>query len=623
MTASTMRRAATFALVVALLPHAAAAQAPASQVGAAPAPLIVNVAGRSTTSLDGRWQTIVDPFENGYYNYRQQPDPNGYFRNQKPANAGERVEYDFDRSPLLAVPGDWNSQREELRLYEGTVWYRTTFTRALPPGRRLFVHFGAANYQARVWVNGTEVGVHEGGFTPFDFEIGRLVRAGVNDVVVKVDNRRRPDAVPTVNSDWWNYGGLTREVTLVETPGTFVRDYVVQLDPRDPRRVRGWVQLDGPSSGTPVTVRVPGAGLSQTVTPDASGRAAVSLDARRLVRWEPGRPTLYDVEVATASETVRDRIGFRTIAARGTEILLNGRPVFLRGISVHEEAPYEARRAFSREDARALLGWVKDLGGNFVRLAHYPHNEAMLRAADEMGLLVWAEVPVYWTIQWENPATFASASGQLTEMITRDRNRASVVLWSVANETPRDTNRAGGPRLDFLRRLVERARSLDSTRLVTAALEHRYADSTTIVIDDPLGRYLDVLGNNEYIGWYDGPIEKADRVTWRSAYDKPLVMSEWGGDAKQGLHGAADAVWTEEYQARLYERQTAMLARIPFLAGTSPWILKDFRSPRRPLPGVQDYFNRKGLVSDRGERKQAFYVLQRFYRELEARPAPR
>jgi beta-glucuronidase len=196
-----------------------------------------------------------------------------------------------------------------------------------------------------------------------------------------------------------------------------------------------------------------------------------------------------------------------------------------------------------------------------------------------------------------------------------------VVLWSVANETPRDTNPAGGPRLDFLRRLVERARSLDSTRLVTAALEHRYADSTTIVVDDPLGRYLDVLGNNEYIGWYDGPIEKADRVTWRSAFGKPLVMSEWGGDAKQGLHGPADAVWTEEYQARLYEHQTAMLRRIPFLAGTSPWILKDFRSPRRPLPGVQDYFNRKGLVSDRGERKQAFYVLQRFYRELAARAA--
>jgi len=231
-------------------------------------------------------------------------------------------------------------------------------------------------------------------------------------------------------------------------------------------------------------------------------------------------------------------------------------------------------------------------------------------------VLVWAEIPVYWTIQWENPGTLASARRQLAEMIVRDRNRASVVLWSVANETPRDTG-ATGPRLAFLRALVDTARALDGTRLVTAALEHRYVAADTILIDDPLGARLDVLGNNEYVGWYDMPLEKADRLVWRSAYDKPLVMSEFGGDAKQGLHGSPGQIWTEEYQERLYERQIAMLRRIPFLAGTSPWILKDFRSPRRPLPGVQDYFNRKGLVSDRGERKKAFFTLQRFYRELE------
>ncbi|MFL5581343.1 MAG: glycoside hydrolase family 2 protein [Gemmatimonadaceae bacterium] len=596
----------------------AAAQAPAERE---PAPLITNVPGRATTSLDGRWQTIVDPFENGYYDYRYQPTPNGYFRVRRPQGPTDLVEYDFDRSPLLAVPGDWNSQRPELLFYEGTVWYRTTFARADPPlgaGRRLFVHFGGANYEARVWLNGTELGVHRGGFTPFDFEVTGLARSGPNDLVVKVDNRRLRDAVPTVNADWWNYGGLTRNVSLVETPSAFVRDYVLQLDPRAPGRARGWVQVDAPAGAPPppVTVRIPAAGLAQTVTPDASGRAELSLDAARLARWSPERPTLYDVEVATADETVRDRVGFRTVEVRGHEILLNGRPVFLRGISMHEEAPFEGRRAVGREDARTLLGWVKELGGNFVRLAHYPHNEWTTRTADELGVLVWAEIPVYWTIQWENPGTLASARRQLAEMIVRDRNRASVVLWSVANETPRDTG-ATGPRLAFLRALVDTARALDGTRLVTAALEHRYVAADTILIDDPLGASLDVLGNNEYVGWYDMPLEKADRLVWRSAYDKPLVMSEFGGDAKQGLHGSPGQIWTEEYQERLYERQIAMLRRIPFLAGTSPWILKDFRSPRRPLPGVQDYFNRKGLVSDRGERKRAFFTLQRFYRELE------
>ncbi len=607
-------------MLAALVPAPAAAQIPAgARAVDTTAPLITNVAGRQTTTLDGRWRTIVDPFENGYYNYRRLPDPNGYFRDRKSTGPADLVEYDFDRSPELAVPGDWNTQREDLRWYEGTVWYRTTFARTLAPGRRLFVHFGAANYEARAWLNGVALGAHEGGFTPFDFEVTRLLRPGPNSLVVKVDDRRRPDAVPTVNSDWWNYGGLTREVTLVETPATFVRDYALQLDPAHPDRARGWVQLDGPdAAATAVTVRVPGARLAQTVRPDAGGRAALSLDARGLARWSTVRPTLYDVEVATAAEAVRDRIGFRTVSVRGTQVLLNGRPIFLRGVAVHEEAPYEARRAFSRDDARVTLGWVRELGANFVRLAHYPHDEAMLRAADEMGVLVWAEVPVYWTIDWRNPATLASAGRQLDEMIARDRNRAAVAFWSVANETPRDPNPESGPRLTFLTALVARARAADSTRLVTAALEHRYADPRTIAIDDPLGRSLDVLGNNEYLGWYDGTPEKADSVTWTSAFGKPLVMSEFGGGALQGLHGPAAERWTEEYQARLYEHQAAMLARIPFLAGVTPWILKDFRSPRRPLPGVQDYFNRKGLVSERGERKAAFYVLRDFYRRLAA-----
>lgn len=610
--------------LLALLAVAGEARAQTPLPASTRAPLIVNVEGRAATSLNGRWRTIVDPYETGYYNYRRRPDANGWFRDRAPANPQELIEYDFDQSPLLNVPGDWNSQRPELLFYEGTVWYRIRFERALAPGRRLFVHFGAANYLARAYFDGTELGMHEGGFTPFNFEVTGLMKPGEHSLVVKVDNSRRPEAVPTVNSDWWNYGGLTRDVVLVETPSTFVRDYALQLDPADPRRARGWVQLDGPEAArTPVTVRIPSAGLTQTVTPGADGRAEVSLDARRLRRWSPSAPTLYDVEIVTAAETVRDRIGFRTLAVRGGEILLNGEPVFLRGISMHEEAPYEARRAFSRDDARTSLGWVRELGGNFVRLAHYPHNEAVLRVADEMGILVWAEIPVYWTIQWENPATLASARQQLGEMITRDRNRASVILWSVANETPRDANPAAGPRIDFLRSLVSHVRSMDDTRLVTAALEHRYVGRDTILIDDPLGEVLDVLGNNEYLGWYDGTPWKADSITWRSAYDKPLVMSEFGGDALQGLHGPASHRWTEEYQALIYQRQAAMLRRIPGLAGTSPWILKDFRSPRRPLPGIQDYFNRKGLISDRGERKQAFYELQRFYAEMRAaRPDP-
>jgi beta-glucuronidase len=177
-------------------------------------------------------------------------------------------------------------------------------------------------------------------------------------------------------------------------------------------------------------------------------------------------------------------------------------------------------RAYSTEDARTLLGWAKELSANFVRLAHYPHNEHMVRLADEMGLLVWAEIPVYWTISWENPATLANARQQLTEMITRDKNRASVILWSMSNETP-----LSKPRLNFLIDLTKTARALDPTRLLTAALERHYVDTKTQMIDDPFGQYLDVIGVNEYIGWYDGLPAKCDTMSWKTIYDKPLIMS--------------------------------------------------------------------------------------------------
>lgn len=578
-------------------------------------PLIINVDGRSITSLDGSWAAIVDPFDVGYRTYRNTPSDDSFFRHRRLQHAAERIEYSFEDAPRLEVPGDWNSQRPELFFYEGTVWYQRTFSYHLPANRRLWLYFGAANYEAIVALNGQVLGRHEGGFTPFNFEITRWVRDGENDLVVYVNNRRRAEGVPTDNMDWWNYGGLTRRVLLVETPQTFVRDYFVQLDPEDPSYLAGWVQLDGPLRTLAVTLRIPELDLTYRIQPDTNGRGTFRVRApATLERWHPEHPRRYRVELTTRYETLSDSIGFRTIEVRGTQLLLNGQPIFLRGISIHEEAPFEGRRAFSPEDARLLLSWARELGCNFVRLAHYPHNEAMMRTAEAMGLLVWAEIPVYWTIQWDNPHTLELARQQLRELITRDKNRAAVTFWSVANETPR-----GEARLQFLRTLIDEARRLDPTRLVTAALEHRYLNDTTIVLDDELGAYLDVLGNNEYIGWYDGPPEKAQRVVWQSVYDKPLIMSEWGGGAKAGYHGRAEQIWTEAYQARLYQEQIAMLRQIPFLAGMSPWILKDFRSPRRPLARIQDYWNRKGVISDRGQRKQAFYVLQQFYQELARR----
>ena len=567
-----------------------------------PSSLIANIPGRTTVSLDGAWHVIVDPFENGKERFSQ---------DAKPKDKSDLVEYSFDLSPVLNVPGDWNTQREALMFYEGPVWYRKEFNYRKREGTRVFVYFGAANYRAVVYVNGEKQGGHEGGFTPFNFEVTSALRDGGNFLIVEVNNTRRPDGVPGMRFDWWSYGGITRDVELVEVPEVFIQDYWVQLARGSENEVSGWVQVNGAKSSQKVTLEIPEAHVRESFSSDANGRASFRFTAK-LELWSPEHPKLYDVILTSGGEIVRDQIGFRTIEVQGAKILLNGKPIFLRGISMHEEAPFREGRAFSPEDAQTLLGWVKELGCNFVRFAHYPHNENEIRLADRMGLLVWSELPVYWDIDWSNPATMANAQAQLRDMIARDHNRAAVVLWSLSNETP-----VKPERLTFLKRLAQDARELDSTRLITSALNHTDntgADERTL--SDPLGEVLDVLGLNEYLGWYGGRPEDADKLQWKLTWNKPLIVSEFGGGAPYGRHGDADERWTEEYQENLYQHQLGMVERMPNLAGMSPWVLMDFRSPLRMLPGVQDYHNRKGVISNRGQRKMAFYTLQKFYRKI-------
>jgi beta-glucuronidase len=572
---------------------------------AAPAPsaLITNISGRTTISLSGAWRAIVDPFDNGTSGH--------FYRDQVPKDKTERAEYSFEASPVLNVPGDWNTQREQLLFYEGSIWYRRLFNYHKRENTRVFVYFGAANYRSAAYLNGEKLGEHEGGFTPFNFEATNLLREGENFLIVQVNNVRRADGVPALKYDWWNYGGITRDVSLVEVPKTFIQDYLVQLGKGTRGEIAGWVQLNGVQPAQKVTLEIPEAGVHESATTDAAGHASFRVSAK-LDLWSPGHPKLYDVVLSSGADTVHDQIGFRTIEVQGGKILLNGAPVFLRGISMHEEAPFRDGRAFSAEDAQTLLGWAKDLGCNFIRLAHYPHNENEIRLADRMGLLLWSEIPVYWDVDWQNPATLGNAEAQLRDMIARDRNRAAVIFWSVSNETPVKAERTA-----FLKQLAQDARELDSTRLITSAMNH--TDNSTPgmrTLTDPLGEVLDVLGINEYMGWYESRMEDIDKMQWGSKWDKPLIVSEFGGGAQYGRHGETDEIWTEEYQATLYQHQIGMIQRIPNLAGMTPWVLMDFRSPLRMLPGVQDYHNRKGLISNRGQRKLAFYTLQKFYRKL-------
>ena len=401
-------------------------------------PQITNVMNRQAQSLNGDWHYIVDVQEDGYYDYRMNPTRWGFFNNAKPQRPEDLIEYDFDAAPTMRVPGDWNTQDERLFFYEGTVWFQRYFDldsslfTLHSSFKRALLYFGAVNYDCHVWVNGKKAGHHVGGFTPFNFDVTDLLHEGRNFVIVKVDNKRSASAVPTQIFDWWNYGGITRDVLLVSVPETYIENYSLQLDKavKGKKRFLNFaLQLNRKEAGREVTLNIPELKLKQKFITDANGEINSSLfrsaegrllpEGRKnlhssLKLWSPENPKLYRVELAMDGETISDEIGFRTIGTRGKQILLNGKPVFLKGICLHEEKPNGGGRANSVEDARTLLTWVKELGCNFVRLAHYPHNEYMVREAERMGIMVWSEIPCYWTIDWTNEATYKNAQQQLT-----------------------------------------------------------------------------------------------------------------------------------------------------------------------------------------------------------------
>lgn len=584
--------------------------------------LITDIPNRNIISLNGKWQYIVDPYETGFYDYRykemRESDPGAYWNTDQPTNKTDRKEYGYIDKYTLKVPGDWNSQDPQFLYYEGTIWYKKSFNYTKRhPSDRLFIYFGAVNYRADVYLNGRKLGVHVGGFTPFNFEIpDSILKVKDNFLVVKVDNKRGKEEVPTVNTDWWNYGGITRSVDLVVVPGSFIQDFSIHLKqppagkapPTKNAYVEGWVRLNGPGAGS-FAVDIPELKVKKTFLA-ADSIAHFNFQLPSVQVWSPEHPKLYRVVVSSGTDTIADKIGFRTIEAFGKKVLLNGLPIFMKGIAVHEEIPQQMRRAYSKNDAAQLFGWAKELGCNMVRLAHYPHDESMTWMADSLGFLVWSEIPVYWTIDFGNDEVYQKAKQQLTEMIIRDHNRASIIIWSVGNETP-----VSAVRTEFMHNLIVAAKAMDSTRLLSAALEVNYNSGKHLnMIDDPLGKYVDLVAFNEYLGWYGGLPSTCRTTNWGTPYSKPLFISETGAGAKAGFHGDSLTIYSEEYQEWYYKEQVAMLRRMPEnFVGLSPWVLADFRSPKRNNPLYQEGWNRKGLFSNDGKKKKAFYILRKYY----------
>ncbi|MDR0502972.1 MAG: hypothetical protein LBH16_06585 [Treponema sp.] len=583
---------------------------------------LLNITGRETESLNGQWNFAADLYDTCRRAH-------WFWDNSKNETGREMpVDYDWEGWDRITVPSCWNLQKPELHYFEGSGIYTRTF-RYFPKtkGERLFLRFEGVSYRTSVFLNGKIIGTHDGASTPFNADISGIVQTD-NRITVTADARRSPLRIPMENTDWFNYGGIYRDVFLVRVPPVYIKDWFVRLSPDGTYSVILADVTVSSADGMPVNnkalLEIPQMGIKQEINiKDGKGSARIyvrtemhanMLKAKML--WSPENPKLYEVIISINSkenetaDIVRDSIGFREIKTNGGnshEILLNGKKIFLKGVCVHEDH-FLSGKTTNTEIIRQTIKDLKEMNGNYLRLAHYPHDSRFARIADEEGVLLWEEVPVYWAVAFNNSETYKDGENQLSELILRDRNRASVIIWSVGNENA-DTD----ARLSFMSKLALKAKSLDDSRLVSAAC---LINHEKLQIQDRLADYLDVIGINEYYGWYDPDFEKLPKILDNSKPGKPVLICEFGADARLGQRGSEDDLWTEDKQKRLYEQQTEIFKKCPYIAGTTPWILYDFRCPRR-LNRYQEGFNRKGLIdAKRRERKPAFYVMQKYYSEV-------
>ncbi|MGE4455050.1 MAG: glycoside hydrolase family 2 protein [Sphaerochaeta sp.] len=563
----------------------------------ATAETLMSIEGREIELLNGPFHFSPDPYETCL---RAK-----WFKEKKISDNGLPLplDSDFEGWPTISVPSCWNTACKDLYYYESTALYFKTFKyKEHNPGERVFLHFEGSAYRTYVFLNGKVIGMHDGASTPFSFEVTQTLKIDENRLIIAVDASRSKDRIPMDNTDWFNYGGIYRDIMLIRTPSTYIQNFFSQLQPHTTNTIFATVTLDKNVDGKAM-YRIAELGIEKEI-PIKAGKGSISFEAD-IELWSPEYPKLYAVEVSTEEDRLCEKIGFRDIQVNGMDILLNGKQIFLKGVSVHEDH-ITLGKSTNEQVIRDTIADLKEMHGNFIRLAHYPHTRLFSKIADEMGVLLWEEIPVYWAINFTNEATYADGENQLAELIVRDRNRASVIIWSVGNENP-DTD----ARLSFMASLAKKTRELDPTRLVSAAC---LVNTTKLKLEDRLMEHLDVIGNNEYYGWYEPNFEDLLTILNNTDLTKPVIITEFGGGARAGNHGTKDTMWTEEFQEALYKKQFQTLDKAKYVRGMTPWIFYDFRAVRR-LNRYQEGFNRKGLIdSDRKTKKLAFYVTQKYYK---------
>lgn len=577
---------------------------------------------RNTLDLSGIWDFKTDPQGVG--------EDGGWFNG-------------LSDSRPIAVPGSWNEQYEDLFNYLGLAWYvRRTYVPASWQGQRVFLRVGSACYQAAVYVNGERVGSHEGGHLPFAFEVTSLLRWDAeNTIAVSVENELKPTRVPSGNMntalgpfashprttyDFFPFAGIHRPVVLYSVPQTFVDDVTVvtEIDGADgvvrvsaqlnrPLTARGMLTLGGDDTRVEAELAfVDGAATAELRVPDA-----------RL--WSDKDPYLYDLTLQAAGDRYTLKVGVRTIAVQGGQILLNGQPVQLNGFGRHEDfiASGKGLNLPLMVKDYQLMRWT---GANAYRTSHYPYSEEEMQLADREGFLIIDEIPAV-SLQFENDENAAErlrvCLQQIDELVARDKNHPSVVMWCVANEPMPGSlnlsNLSGAAAADptvirgkqFLDTLLARTRELDSTRLVTLVT----------VMGGPQSwmEGCDVVCMNRYWGWYvlGGQLDEAraaleqelDQV-W-ATWQRPIIMTEFGADTMAGMHGHPNVMWTEEYQAEFIRMHLETAAARPYVAGMQVWNFADFAAVQSIMR--VGGLNMKGVFTRTRQPKLAAHVLREFW----------
>lgn len=531
----------------------------------------------------------------------------------------------------VSVPGVWNLYAEKYSIYEGVCWFAREFTiPTLPDGSTALLRFGAVNYRCEVFVNGERVGEHEGGYTEFVIDVSPLVHEGDNYIAVKVDNRATSTRLPGVLG-YFNYGGIHRDVTLEIYPAAYLADVFVR---GHPKAGGGVLQVTGKCGAVrtdTLEVVVSCNGVREKATVALDGTFAIELDVPDVQPWSPENPNLYHTVVTLGcGEDIFDEwgfdVGFRALAICDSKIQLNGQGTFLKGICYIYDSPAFGLVLRPEQFERDII-LLKELGVNAIR-SHFPLSHSFLNACDRAGIMVWVEIPVYCIFPGddERGTVFADAEWQrlamtmLEEMITQAKNHPSVILYGIGNEC----NLKNPEAEPFFRNLAARARELDPTRLLSYACAYGNTG--------PMADIVDILGINEYWGWYDVifdnnrslsseeiDLKKLDDLLQKhtAKHRKPLLLTEFGADAIPGYLSQKLALWSEDYQAEFLRKTYAVAQRCPRLCGTFPFGFADYRDPSKEINEYWDGMNYKGVVTYNRKRKRAFFALKSIYGGLD------